>query len=145
MNWQASDDILSLWRTDVKGKPERLIKSDFQWQKNETVAIKIVYYPKGIWRLYYNRLGKQENWQLAGEFLSPIKSTTDTWYSALQYHFENPDNAGALWCDNWQTIHCNTQASIQTYKITAMDSITIQFSEPIDTKATLRQGGNYYF
>ncbi len=139
INWNTSDDILSLWRADEKGKPERLIKSIFQWQKDETVAIKIVYSPKGMWQLYYNRLGKQENWQLAGEFLSPIKATIDTWYSALQYHFENPDNAGALWCDNWQIIHCNTQASIHTYKITAMDSIAIQFSEPIDIKATLQQ------
>ncbi len=139
INWQASDDILSLWRADAKGKPERLIKSTFRWQKNETVAVKIVYSPEGMWRLYYNRLGKQENWQLAGEFLSPIKTSTDTWYSVLQYHFENPDNAGVLWCDNWQITHCNTQASIQSYKITAMDSIAIQFSEPVDTKATLQQ------
>ncbi len=126
----STDNRLSLWSTTTK-KALRFITSSFQWKKNETVALKVIYSPKGIWQLYYNRLGKTENWQLAGECFAPIVNSATTWFSTLQYHYRNAENAGELWFDNLSITHCNTAPFIQSYQWIDNNAMVIQFSEKI--------------
>ncbi|MUP13492.1 lamin tail domain-containing protein, partial [Ancylomarina euxinus] len=127
VNLSGSDDKLSLWKTNDEGL-ELLIKSDFDWNEDESVAVKVEYTAKGEWRFDYNRLGEKNNWLGAGMAFSEVEGDVETWYSGLEFNFETASRAGELWFDDINIESYNTAPFLKTYAVFS-DSIVLNFSE----------------
>ncbi|RXQ96516.1 lamin tail domain-containing protein [Ancylomarina salipaludis] len=130
VNLSGSDDLLSLWKTN-DGDSELLIKSDFDWNEDDQLAIKVEYTAKGEWKLYYNRLGKKENWLEAGRAESEVVNEAETWYTGLEFNFETASRAGELWFDDLTIESYNTPAFLKNYAVYS-DSIVLTFSEDLN-------------
>ncbi len=138
VNFTGSDDLLGLWKTQ-KGESELLLKSDFNWNEDETVAVKVEYTAKGEWKLFYNRLGEMKNWYSAGTVISEAPLIDDTWYSALEFNFETASRAGQLWFDDLTIESLNTAPFLKSYMI-ASDSIILNFSEDLSFMESSKPG-----
>jgi len=108
-----------------------LIKSDFDWNEDDQLAIKVEYTAKGEWKLYYNRLGKKENWLEAGRAESEVVNEAETWYTGLEFNFETASRAGELWFDDLTIESYNTPAFLKKYAVHS-DSIVLTFSEDLN-------------
>jgi len=138
VNFTGTDDLLSLWRTQY-GESERLLKSDFDWNEEETIAVKIEYTAKGEWKLFYNRMGEMKNWYSVGTVISEPPLINDTWYSALEFQFETASRAGQLWFDDLIIESLNTAPYFKSYTI-ASDSIILNFSEDLNFMESSKPG-----
>ncbi|WP_372644753.1 lamin tail domain-containing protein, partial [Ancylomarina sp.] len=130
VNMSGSDDKLSLWKTNDEDL-ELLIKSDFDWNEDETVAVKVEYTAKGEWKFYYNRLGEKNNWLEAGIAFSEVEGDVETWYSGLEFNFETASRAGEFWFDDIKVESYNTAPFLKTYAVFS-DSIVLDFSEDVN-------------
>ncbi|MBN2596270.1 MAG: lamin tail domain-containing protein, partial [Marinifilaceae bacterium] len=132
VNQTGSSDVLSLWSLDNNQNTKVLLESDFSWNENEAVAIQITYYPNGLLRMEYNRLGKKENWIVVGEIHSEIVSDAKEWFSGLNFTYETASRAGNLWFDDLEIKSINTPPFIKSYEIAASDSLLLEYSEKLD-------------
>jgi hypothetical protein len=130
VNLSGSDDKLHLWKT-YSDDTELLIESDFDWNENENVAVKVEYNSRGEWKLYYNRLGNKNNWLKAGEDTSEVESEVENWYSGLEFNFETASRAGELWFDDIKIQKYNTAPYLRTFEFSS-DSISLNFSEDLN-------------
>jgi len=138
VNLSGTDDKLSLWKT-VDGGAEVLIKSDFDWNESESVAVRLKYTAKGEWILFYNRLGEKENWLRAGSLFSEVPEIADNWYSGLEFNFETASRAGELWFDDLKIDSYNTPPFLKTYTFKS-DSIVLYFSEDLNFVESSKPG-----
>ncbi|MGZ2368787.1 lamin tail domain-containing protein [Ancylomarina sp. YFZ004] len=130
INLSGTDDLLSLWKTQ-SGDSELLLKSDFDWNEDETVAVKLEYTARGEWELYYNRLGEMKNWFSAGTIISEIPDIEVAWFSGLEFHYGTASRAGELWFDDLKIESCNTAPYFRSYVLSS-DSIILDFSEDLN-------------
>lgn len=128
VNLGASDDKLSLWKTQ-DGDSDMLIQSSFDWNENETVAVRVKYTAKGEWQFDYNRLGDTSNYLSAGDTISTVEMFNC--YSALQFNFGSATRAGELWFDDLTIESYNTAPFLRNYQIES-DSIRLIFSENLN-------------
>ncbi len=140
VNLSGSDDLLSLWKTNDDDS-ELLIKSDFDWNEEEQVAIKVEYTAIGEWKLYYNRLGDKSNWLEAGRVISEVVNEFETWYAGLEFNFETASRAGELWFDDFTIERYNTAPFLKNYAVYS-DSIVLRFSEDLNFNESSK-GGNF--
>lgn len=136
VNLTGSDDKLALWKTDNESS-DLLITSDFDWNEDETVAIKVEYNAKGGWLFYYNRLGSKNNWLKAGEATSEVSTELENWYTALQFNFATASRAGELWFDGLKLETYNTAPYLKTSEVYA-DSLLLNFSEDLNIVSSVR-------
>ncbi|WP_461640059.1 lamin tail domain-containing protein [Labilibaculum euxinus] len=132
VNQSGSNDILSLCTLNKDQKLKVLLESEFNWNENEAVAIQITYYPNGLLRMEYNRLGKKENWIVVGEIHSEIVSDAKEWFSGLDFTYETASRAGNLWFDDLEIKSINTPPFFKSYEILATDSLLLEYSEKLD-------------
>ncbi|MRT91602.1 lamin tail domain-containing protein [Ancylomarina sp. 16SWW S1-10-2] len=130
INLSGSDDCLSLWASKDENT-ERLIKSDFDWNKEETVAVKVEYNSQGEWILSYNRLGNNSHWLDAGTASSEANTDIENWYSGLAFNFGTASRAGELWFDNLKIETYNTSPYLRNYEFSS-DSLVLNFSENLN-------------
>ncbi len=130
VNLSGSNDRLNLWKT-FSGDSELLIESDFDWNENENVAMKVEYNSRGEWKLYYNRLGNKNNWLKVGEDISEVEPEVENWYSGLEFNFETASRAGELWFDDLKIQRYNTAPYLRTFEFSS-DSISLNFSEDLN-------------
>jgi len=129
VNLKGTDDLLSLWKTQ-NGGIEPLLKSDFDWNENDIVTVKVEYTAKGEWKLYYNRLGEKKNWLSAGTVMSEVVGDIKKRYSALAFNFKTASRAGQLWFDDLKMTSYNTVPFLKSHAIFS-DSIVLNFSEDL--------------
>ncbi|WP_320020066.1 lamin tail domain-containing protein [Labilibaculum manganireducens] len=132
VNQSGSNDILSLCTLNKDQKLKVLLESEFNWNENEAVAIQITYYPNGLWKMEYNRLGKKENWLVAGKIQSQVMPDAKEWFSGLDFTYETASRAGNLWFDDLEIKSINTPPFFKSYKILAADSLLLEYSEKLD-------------
>ncbi len=130
INLSGSDDRLSLWKTDNENV-QLLVKSDFDWNSEETVAVKVEYNARGEWKLSYNRLGDKTNYLAAGTAVSEVNTDVKNWYSGLEFNFETASRAGQLWFDDIKVDSYNSAPFIKNYNLFS-DSIVLNFSEDLN-------------
>ncbi|MDM8159239.1 lamin tail domain-containing protein [Labilibaculum sp. K2S] len=151
VNQSGSSDILSLWSLDKDQNLNVLLKSDFNWNESEAVAIQITYCPNGLWKMEYNRLGNKENWIVVGEIESEVNLDAEKWFSGLDFTFETASRAGNLWFDNLKIESINTAPFLKSYEVVGQDSLLLEYSEDLDLLASSQienfklriEGGEY--
>jgi len=126
VNFSGSNDTLSLWRIDTIGNKTLLIKSDFNWNAENNISVKVIRDASGKWDLAYST--DNENFVFSNKI-------TDTTYNNLQFHgivFKfSTTRAGQLWCDNIFTGKLNTPPVLLKAEGISDSLILLQFSEPL--------------
>ena len=130
VNYVSSKNQLSLFKVK-ENKISELIPSQFYWNENETVAIKVILDARGKWTFYYNRLGQERNYTKAGEISEEIIPDKSNWYSTLQFDFGTASRAGELWFDQLKIHSINTAPYLKNYKLENRNQIRMFFSEAV--------------
>lgn len=130
VNLSGSDDHLSLWKTEGENL-DVLVKTDFDWNEEETVAIKVEYNSRGEWLLSYNRLGENSQWLEADIVLSEVDTNVENWYSGLEFNYATASRAGELWFDDLGIETYNTAPYLKSYDVFS-DSIVLNYSENLN-------------
>lgn len=105
INLSGSTDSLSLWKVSEDGTKQLLIKSDFDWDANDTVAIEVMRDVSGLWQL---------GWQQGNQFtqMAYSQKTEDGFLDSLPYHglvFQySSTRSGLLWADGFNFFQLNS-------------------------------------
>lgn len=140
VNQNDSDDLITLSKLE-NGVQETLLKSNFNWDENEQVAISVSYTSDGNWSLAINRLGELKNWTRIGEVNGKIVGKSDSWFSCLQFNYGTASRAGELWFDNLKINAVATPPKLMKVEVENENLIVLEFSKSLDFEKCLLKSG----
>lgn len=129
VNLSGTSDLLTLWRLSKGKTPQVLIESDFNWDENETVWIKVTRTPGGEWSLWFQPRFGESTIRLAGQIID-IQNIVSL-SSGPNYKF-SASRAGELWLDNIRTCGVAYPPIISSARVLNLTSVDVTFSAPVN-------------
>lgn len=139
VNLSGSNNLLTLWRVSKGGATSKIIESNFAWEENETVAIRVTRTPNSEWSLWFQPEFGESTYSLAGKKNDVIH--TDASYSGLVFHYTST-RAGELWLDNLSICSVVYPPVIQRATMGNLTRIDIDFSAEVN-QDDAQQSANY--
>ena len=127
VNLVGSNDLLSLWRL-VDGRPDSLIvETDFDWDENQMIKVKVTRSARGLWEVQYNLPGTNDVSPLFyGEDCTNFESN----YWGLYYKYTST-RAGKFWFDDISIKAYDSPPFIANVQVLDGQTIQVVFNEEI--------------
>lgn len=134
VNLLGSSDLLTLWRIDKNSGAQVLVKSNFDWNESETIAIRVTRTPNGEWSLWYKANTEDTHYQLAGRASDTSVSTSSTCGPVFKY---TSTRAGEFWLDNLSVCAVQYPPIIQSANLLSRSSVSVTFSSAVNADDAL--------
>jgi hypothetical protein len=129
VNLTGTSDLLTLWRITRGQSPQVMVQSDFDWNENETVLIKITRTSKGEWSMWYQPIFGKSETRYAGQIVDTKHTRVVSCGLSFKY---TSTRAGELWLDNLRVCTVDYPPVIQSARLLNLTSIDIKFSGAVN-------------
>lgn len=133
VNFDGSDDLLTLWRVNGEQGSEMLIQSDFDWNEGETVSVKVTRTPGGEWNLWY-QADTDQSMRLAGYAVDAAHIRVASCGPVFNY---SASRAGEFWLDNLRVSEATYPPTIQSARLLNLTSVDVVFSSAVSQNDAL--------
>lgn len=134
INLLGSTDLLTLWRIDKNSGTQVLVKSNFDWNESETIAVRVTRTPNGEWSLWYKTNAENTNYRLAGKAFDTSVSKSSTCGPVFKY---TSTRAGEFWLDNLNICAVQYPPVIQSASLLSRSSVSVKFSSVVNVNDAL--------
>lgn len=134
VNLLGTSDLLTLWRIDKNSGAQVMVKSSFDWNESETIAIRVTRTPNGEWALWYKASKEDTHYKLAGRAFDTSVSASSTFGPVFKY---TSTRAGEFWLDNLSICAVQYPPIIQSANLLSGSSVSVTFSAAVNVDDAL--------